>query len=152
MLSVAYGYALFHRCLLCEVNDATVMFHPCEHTVTCNDCCLKIERKTCPECRQVIAEKSGFESIKLEVKHLNRVSMMLGNQWQQVGIELGLKQIELDIIKADHPCDTIGQSFQMLKKWFKKCKTNERTFKTLRDAFELFHCYDALKCLDSVNV
>ncbi|XP_036370839.1 putative ankyrin repeat protein RF_0381 isoform X2 [Octopus sinensis] len=57
-------------CLLCEVNEPTVKFQPCGHTVTCKDCCLKIQRKTCPKCQQIIVEKSGFVTPKSENKEV----------------------------------------------------------------------------------
>ncbi|CAJ1099200.1 E3 ubiquitin-protein ligase MIB2-like isoform X2 [Octopus vulgaris] len=110
-------------CLLCEVNEPTVKFQPCGHTVTCKDCCLKIQRKTCPKCQQIIVEKSGFGRI------------------------LGIKSVQLEIIKHDNPGNTEVKGFQTLRKWFTACDPEKRTLKTLRDALLEAECFEALECL-----
>ncbi|CAJ1099353.1 E3 ubiquitin-protein ligase MIB2-like [Octopus vulgaris] len=61
--------------------------------------------------------------------------------------ELGIKQVDLNIIKSDFPNDTAEQSFQMLYKWFQCCDPANRTLKTLTDALKEFECSDALERL-----
>ncbi|XP_052834012.1 p53-induced death domain-containing protein 1-like [Octopus bimaculoides] len=87
------------------------------------------------------------ESLKLKEKNLVRVVERLGSNWWQVGVFLGVKFIEIEIIKHDFPFDTIEQSFQMLLKWYTHCNPEECTFKILREALETVECFDALGCL-----
>ncbi|CAJ1099315.1 serine/threonine-protein phosphatase 6 regulatory ankyrin repeat subunit C-like isoform X2 [Octopus vulgaris] len=63
------------------------------------------------------------------------------------GRELGIKQVDLNIIKSDFPNDTAEQSFQMLYKWFQCCDPANRTLKTLTEALEEIECFDALEHL-----
>ncbi|XP_036370843.1 E3 ubiquitin-protein ligase MIB2-like isoform X2 [Octopus sinensis] len=115
------------QCLLCKSSEATVTFQPCEHTVTCKDCCSENEPKNCPKCQQVIVDKRGF------------------------GRELGVPQTELDFIINDYPKNTKEQIFQMLHYWFKGCDSKKHPFETLRNALKSRHCKEALTYLDSVN-
>ncbi|CAJ1099265.1 E3 ubiquitin-protein ligase MIB2-like [Octopus vulgaris] len=61
--------------------------------------------------------------------------------------ELGIKQVDLDIIKSDFPNDTAEQSFRMLYKWFQCCDPANRTLKTLMEALTEIECFDALERL-----
>ncbi|CAJ1099224.1 E3 ubiquitin-protein ligase MIB2-like isoform X2 [Octopus vulgaris] len=61
--------------------------------------------------------------------------------------ELGIKQVDLNIIKSDFPNDTAEQSFQMLYKWFQCCDPANRTLKTLTEALTEIECFDALERL-----
>ncbi|XP_029657066.1 E3 ubiquitin-protein ligase MIB2-like isoform X2 [Octopus sinensis] len=87
------------------------------------------------------------ESPVLDEKFLQDVAQNLGGKWQQVGRELGIKTVRLEIIKNDNPLDTVEQSFQMLRRWFTTCDPETRTHRTLGEALEKFECFDALECL-----
>ncbi|XP_036356145.1 uncharacterized protein LOC115232124 isoform X2 [Octopus sinensis] len=87
------------------------------------------------------------ESPVLDEKFLQDVAQNLGGKWQQVGRELGIKTVRLEIIKNDNPLDTVEQSFQMLRRWFTTCDPETRTHRTLREALEKCECFDALEYL-----
>ncbi|XP_014768684.2 E3 ubiquitin-protein ligase MIB2 [Octopus bimaculoides] len=163
---------LLSRCMLCEVNEATVELQPCAHNAVCGEC-YTIKLKRCPKCRTCIKSKSKFDSLKMEENHfhstakilsvkqqqvvipeLNKkdllmVAKRLGGKWQRAGIFLEIETYQLDVIKHDNPNDTVEQSFQMLYRWFTSCDPDTRTTKTLREALEEAECFDALKCLSS---
>ncbi|XP_036355681.1 ankyrin repeat, PH and SEC7 domain containing protein secG-like [Octopus sinensis] len=211
-------------CRWCQEKKATVTLHPCQHTVTCQNCCSQMTFKQCPICRQHILRKSGFvcpkseeeaakavaesvvfpkseekaaqavvesvvcpkseekavqagvesveslnleenrfhstskkvavkqqqvETPKLEEKCLQDVAKLLGANWQQVGRNLGIRNVQLGIIKHDNPLNTKEQSFQMLHTWYTSCDPEMRTLKTLRKALEEAECFEALQCLPS---
>ncbi|CAJ1099199.1 E3 ubiquitin-protein ligase MIB2-like [Octopus vulgaris] len=108
-------------CLLCKSSEATVTFQPCEHTVTCKDCCSENEPKNCPKCQQVIVDKRGFGEI------------------------LGIKNVQLEKIKIENLNNSTEQSFQMLCKWSATCAPEEFTFTTLREALLKAECLDVLE-------
>ncbi|XP_029656683.1 E3 ubiquitin-protein ligase MIB2-like isoform X2 [Octopus sinensis] len=245
-------------CRWCQEKKATVTLHPCQHTVTCQNCCSQMTFKQCPICRQHIRSKSGFvcpkseeeaaqavvepvvcpksedkavqavvesvvcpksedkavqavvesvvcpkseekavqavvesvvcprcrekavkmvvesveslnleenrahstskkvavkqqqvETPKLEERCLQDVAKLLGANWQQVGRNLGIRNVQLGIIRHDNPLNTKEQSFQMLHTWYTSCDPERRTLKTLRKALEEAECFEALECLPS---
>ncbi|XP_014767636.1 uncharacterized protein LOC106867311 [Octopus bimaculoides] len=127
--------------MLCEVNE------PCAHTVVCENC-GKIQLKRCPKCKTRIESKMRAETPELE-KLLQVVAQLLGSKWQQVGRNLGIRNVQLEIIKLDNPLNTKEQSFQMLYKWYASCDQERRTLETLREALEAAECFEALQCLPS---
>ncbi|XP_014779343.1 E3 ubiquitin-protein ligase MIB2 isoform X1 [Octopus bimaculoides] len=135
------------QCLLCKDNQATVKFYPCKHTVTCSNCYSKNRLKNCIQCQHPITSKSGFECQKLEERDLMMISKLLGRKWWQVGIFLGIKVVELEIIRGDCPLEIIHQSFQMLHKWLNRSATGECTVNLLRKVLEEAECFDALDYL-----
>ncbi|CAI9725073.1 ankyrin repeat RF_0381 [Octopus vulgaris] len=110
------------QCLLCRNKTATIKFLPCGHFVTC-ETCSKISHKRCLKCGKLVTSRTGD------------------------GRELGIKQVDLNIIRSDFPNDTAEQGFQMLYKWFQCCDPANRTLKTLTEALKEFECFDALECL-----
>ncbi|XP_014787114.1 putative ankyrin repeat protein RF_0381 [Octopus bimaculoides] len=71
-------------CLLCEDKEATVTFYPCEHTVICEECCSKIKRKTCPQCRQPVTSKSGFEGSQVDDQTTCTCTICMERRWNMV--------------------------------------------------------------------
>ncbi|CAI9716767.1 E3 ubiquitin-protein ligase MIB1-like [Octopus vulgaris] len=157
------------QCVFCEDEVATETFFPCKHLLLCKKCCPPKVPKRCLKCGQKITSKNSLEaptrgkfttvseptssksqpveSPVLDEKFLQDVAQNLGGKWQQVGRELGIKTVRLEIIKNDNPLDTVEQSFQMLWRWFTHCDTETRTHRTLRKALEKCKCFDALECL-----
>ncbi|XP_014779344.1 E3 ubiquitin-protein ligase MIB2 isoform X2 [Octopus bimaculoides] len=103
--------------------------------------------KNCIQCQHPITSKSGFECQKLEERDLMMISKLLGRKWWQVGIFLGIKVVELEIIRGDCPLEIIHQSFQMLHKWLNRSATGECTVNLLRKVLEEAECFDALDYL-----
>ncbi|CAI9744077.1 serine/threonine-protein phosphatase 6 regulatory ankyrin repeat subunit B-like isoform X12 [Octopus vulgaris] len=160
------------KCMLCEENEASMELQPCAHTVLCEDC-SKIQLNRCPKCKTCIESKRRVESLnleenrshstskkvavkqqqvetpKLEEKCLQDVAKLLGVDWQQVGRNLGIRNVDLGIIRYDYPHNTKEQSFQMLHTWYTSCDPEMRTFKTLRKALVEAECFEALQCLPS---
>ncbi|XP_029654209.1 receptor-interacting serine/threonine-protein kinase 1 [Octopus sinensis] len=97
--------------------------------------------------KETQTQEEPVESVNLDEKLLHSVAKKLGNKWQQLGRELGIKQVDLNIIKSDFPNDTAEQSFQMLYKWFQCCDPANRTLKTLTEALTEIECFDALERL-----
>ncbi|XP_029652081.1 E3 ubiquitin-protein ligase MIB1-like [Octopus sinensis] len=91
------------------------------------------------------------ESVNLGEEHLHSVAKNLGSKWQQLGRELRIKQVDLDVIKYNYSNDVVEQSFQMLYKWFTSCDPPKRTLGTLKDALNKTECFDALEHL-SIDV
>ncbi|XP_036370845.1 E3 ubiquitin-protein ligase MIB2-like [Octopus sinensis] len=132
-------------CLLCKSSEATVTFQPCEHTVTCKDCCSENEPKNCPKCQQVIVDKRGFGSLKLKEIHIQKVANKLGSKWRDVGENLGIGSFHLNKIKFEHSNNSTKQSLKMLRKWSATCAPEEFTFTTLREALLKAECLDVLE-------
>ncbi|XP_014776692.1 E3 ubiquitin-protein ligase MIB2 [Octopus bimaculoides] len=137
------------QCWQCQEKKATVTLHPCRHIVLCKNCCSKITLKRCPMCPPCIPSKSGFVTAELSEKFFQDIAQQLGDQWQQVGRNLGIKNVQLNIIMCNNPNNTVEQSFQMLYRWFTSCDPDTRTFRTLRDALQAAQCFDALEYLSS---
>ncbi|XP_036359799.1 E3 ubiquitin-protein ligase MIB1-like [Octopus sinensis] len=157
------------QCVFCEDEVATETFFPCKHLSLCKKCCPPKIPKRCLKCGQKLTSKNSLEaptrgkfttvseptssksqpveSPVLDEKFLQDVAQNLGGKWQQVGRELGIKTVRLEIIKNDNPFDTVEQSFQMLWRWFTHCDPETRTHRTLRKALEKCKCFDALECL-----
>ncbi|CAI9744081.1 E3 ubiquitin-protein ligase MIB2-like isoform X14 [Octopus vulgaris] len=112
------------KCMLCEVNEASMELQPCAHTVLCEDC-SKIQLKRCPKCKTCIESK------------------------RRVGRELGIDQTDLEIIKENNPLNVVEQGFQMLLKWWRSTDPEKHTLQILKEALVRTECYDALKCLSS---
>ena len=43
------------QCIMCCKNDRTIMFSPCNHIISCNDCGYKVAK--CPSCRRAVASR-----------------------------------------------------------------------------------------------
>ncbi|XP_036370285.1 uncharacterized protein LOC115225502 isoform X13 [Octopus sinensis] len=110
-----------------------------------------VESFVCPRCREKAVKTvvESFETPKLEEKCLQDVAKLLGVDWQQVGRNLGIRNIKLGNIRHDYPFNTEEQGFQMLHTWYTSCDPERRTLKTLRKALEEAECFEALQCLPS---
>ncbi|XP_014783439.1 uncharacterized protein LOC106878668 [Octopus bimaculoides] len=86
-------------------------------------------------------------SQKLEERDLLKVARLLGCNWWQVGIFLGIESTQLGHIRYDFSGNVQEQSFQMLLFWSTHCDPQEVTVDTLRIALEEAECLTALKCL-----
>ena len=53
------------------------------------------------------------------MKDLNRYVRKYAADWHDIGIELGLESYKLDIIKNDHPLNSITSFQKMLDSWLK---------------------------------
>ncbi|CAI9744078.1 E3 ubiquitin-protein ligase MIB2-like isoform X14 [Octopus vulgaris] len=131
------------KCMLCEENEASMELQPCAHTVLCEDC-SKIQLNRCPKCKTCIESKR-----RVELKHFDMVSQKLAGKWMELGRELGIQQIDMDIIRHDYPLDVVEQGFQMLLKWYRDNDPEKRTLQILKAALERTECDDALECLSS---
>ena len=68
------------------------------------------------------------------MKDLNRyVTRKYATDWHDIGIELGLESDELDIIKNDHPLNSITSFQKMLDSWL-KLNSDGATWRTLEVA------------------
>ncbi|XP_036370280.1 uncharacterized protein LOC115225502 isoform X8 [Octopus sinensis] len=99
--------------------------------------------------KKVAVKQQQVETPKLEEKCLQDVAKLLGVDWQQVGRNLGIRNIKLGNIRHDYPFNTEEQGFQMLHTWYTSCDPERRTLKTLRKALEEAECFEALQCLPS---
>ncbi|XP_036370063.1 serine/threonine-protein phosphatase 6 regulatory ankyrin repeat subunit B-like isoform X9 [Octopus sinensis] len=99
--------------------------------------------------KKVEVKQQKVETPKLEEKCLQDVAKLLGVNWQQVGRNLGIRNVDLGIIRYDYPYNTKEQSFQMLHTWYTSCDPEMRTLKTLRKALKEAECFEALQCLPS---
>ncbi|CAI9743513.1 repeat, PH and SEC7 domain containing secG-like isoform X17 [Octopus vulgaris] len=77
----------------------------------------------------------------------------LSDKTSSGGRELGIKQIDLNIIMYDHFHTVVEQGFQMLLKWYQGCDPAKRTLRILKEALERTDCHDALEitCLEFVG-
>ncbi|CAI9744119.1 repeat, PH and SEC7 domain containing secG-like [Octopus vulgaris] len=99
--------------------------------------------------KKVAVKQQQVETPKLEEKCLQDVAKLLGVNWQQVGRNLGIRNVKLGNIRYDYPYNTEEQGFQMLHTWYTSCDPEMRTLKTLRKALEEAECFEALQCLPS---
>lgn len=51
-----------NECSVCLNKVPNVIFYPCEHKVTCNQCAPKL--KTCPFCREDIKERKRAKKLR----------------------------------------------------------------------------------------
>ncbi|XP_036370077.1 ankyrin-3-like isoform X4 [Octopus sinensis] len=99
--------------------------------------------------KKVEVKQQQVETPKLEEKCLQDVAKLLGVNWQQVGRNLGIRNVKLGNIRYDYPFNTEEQGFQMLHTWYTSCDPERRTLKTLRKALKEAECFEALQCLPS---
>ncbi|CAI9744532.1 E3 ubiquitin-protein ligase MIB2-like [Octopus vulgaris] len=114
-------------CLLCGVKEVSVTLLPCGDKVICRKCYEDTQPHVCPKCQKPI------ESYNIR------------------GMELGIRHVELEMIRHDYPFDTVEQSYQMLLRWFRGCDPMERTLETLIKALEQYECYAALERLSQTE-
>ncbi|XP_045171623.1 uncharacterized protein LOC123533811 [Mercenaria mercenaria] len=55
--------------------------------------------------------------IQLTDKLLSRLSQCIGENWQLLGLELGLTQVQIDHIIEDHPRSAVMRIYAMLQRW-----------------------------------
>ncbi|CAJ1099363.1 E3 ubiquitin-protein ligase MIB2 isoform X10 [Octopus vulgaris] len=158
-------------CLWCRNKTATTKVHPCGHLVICKGCsnvplqqCLKCLKpvitgrgrvaspkfadkgvQTDLQLLEPTSEQSGFQ--KLDERYLLKLACQLGGNWWKVGIFLGIKSIQLGIIRHDFSGNVQEQSFQMLLYWSTHCDPQEVTVDTLRAALAETECLTALESL-----
>ncbi|CAI9720564.1 E3 ubiquitin-protein ligase MIB2-like isoform X1 [Octopus vulgaris] len=154
------------QCRYCHENMATVRLQPCGDLVLCENCSSEMTFKRCPVCREYTLSKREFESPKsedkcvqtevaseeigfqkLDERYLLKLACQLGGNWWKVGIFLGIKSIQLGIIRHDFSGNVQEQSFQMLLYWSTHCDPQEVTVDTLRAALVKAECLTALECL-----
>ncbi|CAI9744105.1 ankyrin repeat RF_0381 isoform X4 [Octopus vulgaris] len=103
-------------CRWCQEKKATVTLHPCQHTVTCQNCCSQMTFKQCPICRQHILRKSGFECPKCKEKAVKTV----------------VESFECPRCR-EKTVKTVAESFEC-----PRCR--EKTVKTVAESFECPRC------------
>ncbi|XP_053376495.1 uncharacterized protein LOC123535278 [Mercenaria mercenaria] len=67
------------------------------------------------------SEKISVSKVELNDKVLSKISRCIGNNWQMLGLELGLTQVDIEQISEDNPHKTAMKIYYMLKCW---CRQN----------------------------
>ncbi|XP_053375694.1 uncharacterized protein LOC123534022 [Mercenaria mercenaria] len=66
-------------------------------------------------------EKISVSKTVLSDKVLSKISRCIGNNWEMLGLELGLTQVDIEQISEDNPHKTAMKIYYMLKCW---CRQN----------------------------
>ncbi|XP_014768682.2 E3 ubiquitin-protein ligase MIB2 isoform X1 [Octopus bimaculoides] len=168
---------LLSRCMLCEVNEATVELQPCAHNAVCGEC-YTIKLRRCPKCKTCISPRV-FDCPKLSDKGVQTVAESVKNpnfeekQRETMAKRVGSQKLkEKDLLRVakrlgsnwwqvgiflgiqatelkidDDSNDTARRGFLMLYEWFKGCDPGTRNLETLRAALEEAECSTALQYL-----
>eukprot|EP00106_Octopus_bimaculoides_P015681 XP_014783123.1 PREDICTED: E3 ubiquitin-protein ligase MIB2-like [Octopus bimaculoides] len=80
------------RCMLCEVNEATVELQPCAHNAVCGEC-YTIKLKRCPKCRTCMNRRRGFENLKLVNKQVQAAVPTSERKALQVETPMCVKEV-----------------------------------------------------------
>ncbi|XP_045171411.2 uncharacterized protein LOC123533695 [Mercenaria mercenaria] len=62
-------------------------------------------------------EKIVISKTELNEKILSKISRCIGHNWQILGLELGVGQVQIEQISEDHPHSTAMKIYYMLKSW-----------------------------------
>ncbi|XP_053376496.1 uncharacterized protein LOC128547540 [Mercenaria mercenaria] len=84
----------------------------------------------------------------LDDKLLSKLSHCIGENWQLLGHELGLKQVQIEHIDEDHPKNTLMKIYYMLKEWcfqMAKSATLDVLVKAMQDCRSLSVDWDGLR-------
>ncbi|XP_053375664.1 uncharacterized protein LOC128547327 [Mercenaria mercenaria] len=72
---------------------------------------------------------------QLTDKLLSSLSQCIGENWQLLGLELGLTQVQIDHILEDHPRSAVMRIYIMLQNWFLE-DTDKATLQVLIETIE----------------
>ncbi|XP_036369520.1 uncharacterized protein LOC115224810 [Octopus sinensis] len=104
------------------------------------------DRIKCVNHREKFSKYFKSNTILTE-KHLNKISIYLGNKWKRVGRDLEIKNAELENIEANNQNNVEEQSFQMLNRWLQISKPDTCTSGNLANALFEAGCYDSIQFL-----